>query len=137
MRRIDAKTAQALLAGIKKKPSNKHNAKKVTVDGVTYDSGLESRWYAQLQQRERAGEISNLQRQVAFTLMSGFRSRSGEAVRPIKIVVDATWTDSEGRRVIGEAKGQPTEAWKLKWKMLRSRFADDETVVFELNGGVL
>lgn len=51
------------------KGNQKYFAKKVTVDGITFDSKKEADRYLVLKQRERRGEISDLQLQVPFILI--------------------------------------------------------------------
>ena len=48
---------------------NKLNAKKVTVNGFTYDSRKEARRHAVLLEMEKNGEITDLQMQVKFVLI--------------------------------------------------------------------
>ncbi len=48
---------------------NKYNSRKVTVNGITFDSKKESRRYEELLLLERAGIIQNLQMQVPFTVI--------------------------------------------------------------------
>ena len=48
---------------------NKFHSKKVTVDGITFDSKKEARRFQELCFKERAGEITDLQRQVKFVLI--------------------------------------------------------------------
>ena len=45
---------------------NKFNARKVTIDGITFDSEKEGRRYQELKLLERANEISRLELQPAF-----------------------------------------------------------------------
>ena len=47
----------------------KYRNKRVTIDGIVFDSKKEASRYKQLVKREQDGEISNLQRQVKFTLI--------------------------------------------------------------------
>lgn len=48
---------------------SKYGAKKVTIDGVTFDSKKEARRFNDLTQLARAGQIVNLRRQVKFVLI--------------------------------------------------------------------
>jgi len=57
-------------AGQKQAQRSKHGAVKTTVNGLRFDSKLESRVYAALQLRQAAGEIRNLRRQVRFSLFA-------------------------------------------------------------------
>lgn len=48
---------------------NKLNSRKVTVNGITYDSKKEARRHGVLLEMEQRGEIKDLQRQVKFVLI--------------------------------------------------------------------
>ena len=48
---------------------SKYNNKKILVNGVKFDSMKEYKRYLQLQMLERAGEITDLQRQVKYVLI--------------------------------------------------------------------
>lgn len=47
----------------------KYNSKKIIVDGITFDSKKEATRYKELRVLEKTGIISDLQRQVKFTLI--------------------------------------------------------------------
>ncbi|MBQ2175640.1 MAG: DUF1064 domain-containing protein, partial [Alphaproteobacteria bacterium] len=47
----------------------KYNNKKIIVDGIKFDSKKEALRYKELKMLEKAGIISNLQRQVKYTLI--------------------------------------------------------------------
>lgn len=53
--------------------TSKYHAKKVAVNGITYDSKKEMRRHLQLLDMERKGEIQDLQRQVKFVLIPAQR----------------------------------------------------------------
>jgi hypothetical protein len=101
---------------------------------VWYDSVGEANYLRELRNRERAGEIRNLKRQVAFILQEArdvnILASKKTHLRAIKIVVDAMYEERvpAGRldnlwvSVVADYKGAPpTEAWKLKWKMLQAK----------------
>lgn len=48
---------------------NKYRTQKIVVDGIKFDSKKEAKRYKELRVLEKAGIISNLQRQVKFTLI--------------------------------------------------------------------
>ena len=52
---------------------NKYHSKKVEVDGITFDSKKEAKRFAELSLFEKAGVISDLQRQVKFVLIPAQR----------------------------------------------------------------
>lgn len=66
---------------------SKYHSKKITVDGETFDSKKEYRRYRELLLLERAGLITNLQRQVKFLLIPAQYEhfpRFGKNGKPLK-----------------------------------------------------
>ena len=49
--------------------NNKYGAKKLIIDGETFDSRMEARRWRELRLLQRAGEIDGLQRQVKYVLI--------------------------------------------------------------------
>lgn len=80
-----------------------------TLDGVTFDSIGEMQCYAKLEQRQKKGEIRNLQRQVSYPLMFA----DGDAVktptgRIMKYTADFVYAEDNGTcwsEVIADYKG--------------------------------
>lgn len=61
---------------------SKYGSRKVTVDGITFDSKREAARYQELKLLERAGKISDLRRQVEFVLIPAqFENMSWAAKR--------------------------------------------------------
>ena len=56
----------------------KYNNKKIIVDGIKFDSKKEALRFKELKMLEKAGIISNLQRQVKYTLIPAQYERTGE-----------------------------------------------------------
>ena len=56
----------------------KYNNKKIIVDGIKFDSKKEALRYKELKMLEKAGIISNLQRQVKYTLIPAQYERTDE-----------------------------------------------------------
>ncbi len=102
---------------------NKYNNRKVTVDGITFDSAKESEYYSQLKMLKKAGVIKDFERQVPYELQPKFK-RDGKTVRAIKYIADfvAIYPDSSVEVV--DVKGDPTEVYKLKRKMLLYHYPD-------------
>lgn len=98
---------------------NKYGARKTTVDGVVFDSQKEANDYEVLRWRERAGEIRDLKRQVAFVIVD-----KSEYGRALKYVADFTYTDCEtGEFVVADSKGGVrTDVYKLKKRLLAERY---------------
>lgn len=56
----------------------KYNNRKIIVDGIKFDSKKEAKRYKELKMLEKAGIISNLQRQVKYTLIPAQYERTDE-----------------------------------------------------------
>lgn len=99
---------------------NKYGARKVIIDGEAFDSRLEHRRWCELHWLQRAGEISNLQRQVKFELIPAMRGEDGRIEeRPVTYIADFVYTDSDGKQVVEDAKGVKTKDYIIKRKLMR------------------
>jgi hypothetical protein len=107
---------------------SKYHAKKVTINGITYDSKKEARRHAQLLDMERKGEIQDLQRQVKFVLIPAQREpdtigpRGGVKVgklieRECAYVADFVY-EANDERIVEDTKGVRTKDYIIKRKLL-------------------
>lgn len=91
-----------------------------------FDSvGEMNRWY-ELQLLERAGEISDLRRQVKFELQPSFRNRVGKCVRAITWTADFAYREG-GVEVVEDFKSPATaseKAFRIKVKMFQFQHPD-------------
>ena len=98
-----------------------------------YDSRKEARRAQELELLQRAGAISNLQRQVKFVLIETQREpdRTGPSggKRPGKVLekecsyyADFTYYDSRGRFVVEDCKGMRTKDYVIKRKLMLERY---------------
>ena len=92
---------------------NKYHAKKVTVDGIVFDSKTEAHRYCQLRMMESAGLITDLQRQVCFQLIP---KQDGE--RSCQYIADFVYRDKGGKTVVEDVKGYRTDTYKIKRKLM-------------------
>ena len=98
---------------------HKYNARKTTVDGITFDSAKEARRYGELKLLERAGEITHLECQPEFRIIiNGEQVRAlpdkrGRQGRPIKVKLDFAYFEA-GKRVVEDTKGMDTPLSRLK-----------------------
>lgn len=60
---------------------SKYKAKKTTIGGITFDSKKEATRFQELKLLEKAGKISNLQRQVKYVLIPAQYIPTGEVYR--------------------------------------------------------
>lgn len=111
-------TLQEALAQ-QKKPS-KYHSRKVTVDGITFDSAKEARRYGELKLMEKAGEIYDLQRQVPFVVIPEQRDENGKLLeRKVMYIADFTYKEKGSlRRTVEDTKGLKTKEYIIKRKLM-------------------
>lgn len=111
----------------------KYLNKKVTVDGVTYDSTKEYHRYVELLNMEKDGLITGLQRQVKFVLIpkqietiERYHKKTGKRLKDKERVLeqecayfaDFVYFDSNGDMVVEDAKGLRTTEYIIKRKLM-------------------
>ena len=94
-----------------------------------FDSAKEWRRNQELEIMQRAGEISELNRQVPFVLMPSYTiadetTKQGfRTVREIRYIADFTNRLKNGKKIIEDVKGMQTDVFKLKRKLLERKIA--------------
>ena len=96
---------------------SKYNSRKITRDGITFDSVKEYRRWCELSLLERAGTIQNLQRQVKFELIPSQRIDGKVIERPCTYIADFVYTEN-GKMVVEDTKGFRTTDYIIKRKLL-------------------
>lgn len=96
----------------------KYGNKKTERFGIVFDSKREAERYCALVMLERAGQITDLQRQVAFVLAPPVKL-AGRTKPALRYVADFVYTE-RGNRVVEDAKGVRTEAYRIKRHLLMS-----------------
>lgn len=109
MDKITAEEYKQLCEG---KSKSKYRNKKVTIDGIRFDSQHEANRWCELKLMERSGLISELERQVKFVLIA--KSEHGRAIH---YIADFTYRQ-DGRLIIEDAKGFKTDVYRLKKRMM-------------------
>jgi hypothetical protein len=110
--------AEAKALGIEVPKRHKYNARKVEIDGWTFDSKAEGDRYAALKHQVMAGMIRNLVIHPRFPI----------EVRGIVIctyVADFGYIERAqlyDRQVVEDVKGIPTEAYRLKKKLVKAAY---------------
>lgn len=85
------------------------------VDGIRFDSLREARRWSELRLMERAGEISNLRRQVPIMLEGRDGPLLTRTGRKMRLTVDFTYTDNRtGLTVHEDAKGVATRDYEVR-----------------------
>mgnify|MGYP003661348314 CR=1 FL=1 len=94
--------------------------KRVTVQGVKFDSKREAKHWLVLRDRLDKGEIANLRTQVAYEL----HGKSGPILTPtgkiMRYIADFVYVDwnLNGKEIIADAKGYQTDVSKMKLAIL-------------------
>jgi hypothetical protein len=101
---------------------NKYNAKRVTLDGYTFDSQAEARRYGELRLLEAAGAIHGLRVHPVYVLLD-----AEPGLRAVRYEADFEYIEC-GQRVAEDVKGGPTETpvFRLKAQLFRRRYRDVE-----------
>ena len=97
---------------------SKYGAKKVTVNGIQFDSKREARRYLDLSAMEMAGQIRDLQLQVKFELIPSQRIDGKVVERSCDYVADFTYYDKDGWYVVEDTKGMKTKDYIIKRKLM-------------------
>ena len=107
-----------------KKKRSKYGAKRITVEGINFDSKKEAARYHELRLLEIAGEIGDLQRQVRIPLNGAdgpIMTDSGKRHRVY--IADFSYVDwrLNGVKVYEDSKGFATPEFKLKLAILNAQ----------------
>lgn len=101
----------------------KYGNRKITVDGITFDSQKEAVRYQELLLLQRAGQIFNLQRQVPFVLIPK-QERNGKVIeRAVVYKADFVYTEN-GEDIVEDVKSEATKTkeYIIKRKLLLWQF---------------
>ena len=110
-------------------PESKYLSKKITVDGETFDSLKEYKRFCELRLLQRAGKITDLQRQVKFVLIPTQREPDKIGVRggvkkgrvieqECAYLADFTYYTDSGDYVVEDTKGVRTTDYIIKRKLM-------------------
>ena len=96
---------------------NKFNAQQITIDGIKFHSKKEGNRYEELKLLQRAGAITDLQRQVKFEIVPKCRQLDGSMSMAKYYIADFTYKE-RGMFIVedvkGYKKGAAGELYELK-----------------------
>ena len=103
----------------------KYHNKKVTIDGITFDSVKEANRYRELKVLERIGEITGLELQVKFVLIPSIYEtyerygKNGKKLieKECAYIADFVYFRN-GVKVVEDAKGVRTKDYIIKRKLM-------------------
>lgn len=103
----------------------KYNAKKTVVDGVRFDSRVESLYYLYVKDLKEKGELKDFKLQPVYELQQKYEYQ-GLTRHAIKYKADFLVIDNEDNETVIDIKGVPTSDAKLKRKMFEYRYSDKD-----------
>lgn len=95
----------------------KYGNRKITRDGITFDSIKECQRYCELKLMQRAGVISDLRMQVAYELIPAQRIDGKVVEKATSYVADFVYTEN-GETVVEDTKGYRTKDYIIKRKLM-------------------
>ena len=100
---------------------NKYGNKKVEVDGITFDSALEARYYKHLKLLKEQGIVKDFELQPKFVLLDKFK-KNGKTYRAITYNADFKVEYADGRVEVIDVKGMVTQQFELRRKLFEYRY---------------
>ena len=101
---------------------SKYNAKKVEYRGEIFDSKFELTYFIYLQELEKQGKITNLQRQVKYNLLPRQTDENNKfKYHPVEYKSDFEYDDVQGVHHTVDSKGFRTVDFRIKQKLFYYR----------------
>lgn len=102
---------------------SKYLSRKMVVDGITFDSKDEAKYYEALKIRQYRGEIQNFELQPKFTLVEGFK-KNGKTYRAITYTPDFVIYHNDNSEEYVDVKGMTTQQGELRIKLFHYFYRD-------------
>lgn len=99
--------------------ANKYGAKKVRIDGHTFDSAREARRYADLKQMQDLGFIEALELQPKFPIIIDDKQLYHDNGRKVIVTLDFRYKQ-DGKVIVEDAKGAKPRDWSLKKTLVQA-----------------
>jgi hypothetical protein len=106
----------------------KYGNKKTIIDGITFDSKAEAKYYEQLKWLKQAKEIKSFKLQPRYILQDGF-IKNGKKYRKIEYVADFEVQKLDGTTEVIDIKGIETKEFALKRKLFEAKYLDTLSVL--------
>lgn len=106
---------------------SKYNAKKITIDGITFASKDEGKYYEYLKEQKAKGFIQNFELQPKYTLIPAFE-KEGKKYRPITYTPDFLIYHNDNTQELIDVKslGTATQQGELRRKMFNYFYRDSK-----------
>lgn len=106
---------------LNRRRGSKYRNRRVNLDGHTFDSKAEARYYSQLKLRKRAGDVKGFKLQPRYRLQDGF-DKNGVRHRSIDYVADFEIHHNDGSIEVVDVKGYKTQVFRIKQKMFEKKY---------------
>lgn len=106
---------------------SRYTTYKPVVNGITFDSMMEARYYLFLLEEKKQGKIKDFKMQVPFELQPKFKKKNGKTVRAIDYVADFVIDDV----TVVDVKGVETDTFKLKAKLFNYKYSGLELKILQ------
>lgn len=110
----------------------KYGSKKTEIDGYTFDSQAEARYYEQLKWLLEHREIKSFRLQPRYTLLESFK-KNGKTFRKTEYIADFEITHLDGSIEVVDVKGFETPVFALKRKLFEKLYPDHKLSVVTYN----
>lgn len=100
---------------------SKYKNKKTVIDGITFDSIMESKYYLQLVWLLKHKQIKSFRVQPRYELLEGFE-KNGKKYRKIEYVADFEIEELDGSITVVDVKTLKLDVFKIKEKMFVNKY---------------
>ena len=107
---------------------NKYHNNKINVDGITFDSKDEAKYYEALKDKKAKGLIQNFELQPKFVLQESF-TKNNKTYKQITYKADFRVYTNEGISYCVDVKGMLTDVFKIKLKLFNKKFDEELKLV--------
>lgn len=102
---------------------SKYNSEKINIDGITFDSKHEAKYYEYLKSMKAKGEILNFELQPTYILMPGF-TKNGKKYREMTYTPDFIIYHVDGSEELIDVKGFSTQQGEMRKKLFDYKYPD-------------
>ncbi|QRI52295.1 DUF1064 domain-containing protein [Clostridium botulinum] len=102
---------------------SKYGAKKIVIDGITFDSKDEGKYYEYLKKLKSQEKILNFELQPKYELQPGFK-KNGKTYRAITYAPDFLIYHLDGKEELIDVKGMSTQQGEMRRKMFDYKYPD-------------
>lgn len=100
---------------------SKYKSKKITIDGMTFDSKKEAQRYIELRKMQNTGKITDLKCQVKYLLIPSQKVANKVVERAVTYIADFEYI-KDGQKIVedvkGYRKGQAYALFVIKRKLM-------------------